>query len=55
MKSIFQSKTFWSGIATIATGIGLYASGEQELQELIISVVGFVFIILRCYTTTSVE
>jgi len=54
-KKLTQSKTFWTGIATIFTGIGLYVSGEQSLQDLIISGVGVIFIFLRIITDTPIE
>ena len=54
MKSILKSKAFWAGLGTVFTGIGLYFSGEQNLQELIISIIGVVFVILRLYTNKSV-
>jgi len=54
MKSILKSKVFWTGLGTVFTGIGLYFSGEQNLQELIISIIGVVFVILRLYTNKSV-
>ena len=54
-KKIYQSKTFWTGIATICTGIGLYVSGEQNLQDLAMSVVGVIFIILRLVTHQTIE
>lgn len=55
MKKFFQSKTIWTGLATIMTGIGMYVSGEQQLQELTMSFVGFIFIILRLVTSTSIS
>lgn len=54
-KKIFNSKTFWTGLATICTGLGMYFTGEQNLQELIVSALGVVFIILRLATDTGVE
>ena len=42
-KSIYKSKTFWMALATIMSGIGMYVSGEQELQELLVAVIGAVF------------
>jgi hypothetical protein len=29
MKDLAKTKTFWGGVATIATGIGLYMAGEE--------------------------
>ena len=28
-KSLIQTKTFWSGVAAIATGVGLFMSGQK--------------------------
>ena len=55
VKHIFKSKTFWSGMATICTGLGLFFSGEQQLQELSISVVGVIFTVLRLVTSSPVK
>lgn len=54
-KSLYKSKTFWTGIATVCTGIGLYVSGEQELQSLLVSVVGIVFTYLRLITNKPIK
>ena len=54
-KKIFQSKTFWTGIGTILTSVGLLVSGEATMQEFIIGIVGFVFIVLRMVTNTGIE
>ena len=54
MKKFFQSKTIWAGLATIMTGVGMYVSGEQSLQELVMASVGFIFIILRMVTSKAI-
>ena len=54
-KNIFKSKTLWTGLATIFTGIGLYVSGEQNLQELSMAGIGFVFLVLRFYTNEPIK
>jgi len=54
-KNIFKSKTIWTGIGTILTSVGLLVSGEATLQEFIIGVVGFVFIVLRMVTCTGIR
>jgi len=54
-KHILKSKTFWVGMSTICTGLGLFFSGEQQLQELSISVVGVVFTVLRLVTSSPVK
>jgi hypothetical protein len=50
MKSFLKSKTLWVSLATLCTGIGMYVTGEQQLQELIISVIGLIFGALRVVT-----
>jgi len=49
-KKMRKSKTLWAGIATIATGIGMYITGEQDLGELVVACVGVIFAWLRFYT-----
>jgi len=47
---LLKSKTLWAGLATVCTGLGMYFTGEQGLQELAVSVMGVVFMILRFIT-----
>jgi len=54
-KTLIQSKVFWTSLATIFTGIGLFFSGEKELQELIIIVVGTIFGALRVITEKPIS
>ncbi len=54
-KDVFKSKTLWMGLATIATGLGLFFSGEQELQELIITAIGAIFTLLRFVTEEPIN
>lgn len=49
-KHILQSKTLWVSLATVMTGIGMFVSGEQEMQELALTLLGVVFTILRLVT-----
>jgi len=49
-KKWFTSKTLWAGLAAVCTGVGMYFSGEQSLQELTVAVVGVVFSVLRLVT-----
>lgn len=55
MKKIFRSKTIWASLGTIITSIGLIVTGEQELQEFFIGILGFVFLILRFKTNKGIE
>ena len=52
-QQLLKSKTLWASLATICTGIGLYVSGEQQLEELMVVIVGAVFGVLRFMTDTS--
>jgi hypothetical protein len=54
MKNPLQSKTFWLGITTIVGGLAAYFTGEQELQEMVIAVIGGVFTIIRFFTNQSI-
>jgi hypothetical protein len=46
MKQLFKTKTFWSGIISIATGVNFLTHGNQsEGIQLILS--GFSFIFVR--------
>ena len=53
-KKLIESKTFWAGLATICTGVSLFVAGEQDLQELLMSAMGVVFIILRIFTKKEI-
>lgn len=55
LSQLLKSKTIWVSLATICTGIGMYVSGEQELEELITIIIGTVFGALRIITTSSIS
>ena len=55
IKSILKSKTVWTSLACIATGVGMYVTGEQSLEELMVSVMGAVFVVLRLVTSEPVS
>jgi len=55
IKSWLKSKTVWAGIVGIITGVGMYFTGEQSLQELAISAVSFIFMILRAVTAEPIK
>ena len=55
IKSWWKSKTLWAGVVGIVTGVGMYFTGEQSLQELSVAVVSFVFMILRAITTEPIK
>ena len=54
-KKLIHSKTFWTGMGTIVTSIGFLVSGEATLQEFLIGVMGFVFIVLRMVTNQPIK
>jgi len=53
-KKIWGSKTLWAALVTILTGLGMYFTGEAELQEITITIVGAVFAILRLITSEPI-
>ena len=55
IKQLLKSKTLWAGLATICTGLGLYFTGEQGLEELAMSVIGVVFMVLRFFTSVPLK
>jgi len=54
IKPILTSKTFWASVVTVVTGTGMYCTGEQNLQELLIAIIGAVFGYLRTVTDKGV-
>jgi len=55
MKKLYQSKTFWAGIAAIFTGVGITAaSGWTDWAPMITAVTGLVMIVLRLMTSESI-
>ena len=53
-KKIWASKTLWARLVTILTGLGMYFTGEAEIQEITITVIGAVFAILRLITSEPI-
>ena len=51
----FKSKTLWTSLATIATGVGLYFSGERSIEDIFIMGIGIVFAYLRTITDTQIK
>lgn len=54
MKKWYHSKTMWASLATIVTGLGMYFTGEQSLEEAVIAILGAVFAYLRTVTVAGV-
>ena len=52
-QQLLKSKTLWVSLATICTSLGMFFSGEQDMQELSLAVVGVIFGIVRFYTDKS--
>lgn len=55
VKKLWVSKTFWASLVSIVTGIGMFATGEQSLQELTPALLGAIFGILRLVTKDPVS
>lgn len=55
MKNWYKSKTIWTAIIAVITGVSLYFTGEQSLQDLLISVLGIVFGTLRVLTNEPIK
>lgn len=53
-KALIHSKTFWASVAAVATGLGTYFTGEQDLQELVLVIVGAIFGVLRLFTNKPI-
>lgn len=54
-KYFLKSKTVQAGIGTILVGLGMFFTGEQEAEEVVITVVGVAFTILRFITNQPVK
>jgi len=55
VKSWLKSKTLWAALLTALTGVGLFFTGEQSLEELSLTLVGVVFAILRVVTVEPIK
>lgn len=55
VKSWLKSKTLWAALVTALTGVGMYFTGEQGLEELAYVLVGAVFALLRVVTTEPIK
>lgn len=59
LSKAFKSRTVWSGILKIVTGISLLATGDktlqQELPEILMALWGIVDIAIRFDTHKSLE
>ncbi len=55
VKKLWTSKTFWASVISIVTGISMFATGEQSLQELTPVLMGAIFGILRLVTKDPVS
>ena len=55
VKSWLKSRTLWAALVTALTGVGLYFTGEQSLEELLPVLFGAVFAVLRVVTTEPIK
>jgi hypothetical protein len=53
-KPWYKSRTFWTGVAAVVAGIGLWLE-TGELATLLTSVTGLVMIILRIVTNQPID
>jgi len=55
LKSWLKSKTLWAALVTALTGVGMYFTGEQALEEFSLTLVGVVFALLRVLTAEPIK
>ena len=55
IKKLLKSRTVWLGLAQIVTALGLYFTGEANIQELFIAPTGVLTILFRLMTKTKIE
>jgi len=55
LKKMLKSKTVWLGLAQIVTALGLYFTGEANIQELFMAPTGILTILFRIITTTKID
>ena len=53
-RKLVKSKTFWLGMAQIVSAVGMYITGEQNAQELLLGASGILTILFRIITTESI-
>jgi len=54
-KQMLKSKLVWLGLAQIVTAVGLYATSEASLFEMLFGATGIMTILLRLYTTQAIS
>jgi len=55
IKKLLKSRTVWLGLAQIVTALGLYFTGEANIQELFMAPTGILTILFRIITTTKID
>jgi len=55
LKKMLKSKTVWLGLAQIVTALGLYFTGDANVQELFMAPTGLLTILFRIITTTKID
>ena len=53
-RKLVKSKTFWLGMVQIVSAVGMYITGEQNAQELLLGASGILTILFRIITTESI-
>lgn len=55
IKPWMRSRTLWVAVVTMVTGLGMYFTGDQTVDDLLIVVIGAVFAYLRTITTERIR
>lgn len=56
MKKFYKSKKFWTGVASLITGLGFLFTGEQTAQEAFMTISSALFTTLTVfYTKETIE
>jgi len=54
-KKLLRSKTVWFGLTQIVTALGLFFTGDQNMQELFLAPTGILTIIFRSITSEPLD
>jgi len=52
---MLKSKTVWLGIVQVVTALGMFFTGDANMQELLLAPTGILTIIFRSVTNTGLE
>ena len=54
-KKLLRSKTVWFGLTQIVTALGLFFTGDANMQELLLAPTGILTIIFRSITSEPLD